>query len=101
MCFGDSQVEGGPILLVIKEKIYTMDEDAFHLKIEGITVVKCSSFLEIMTSLIAAIYCFNLVYPKCIEKTMKFIQNIILGLKDGGCVDKKIVSVVSAINRVK
>lgn len=79
-----------------------MDSDAFSLRVEGHTVFTCDTFLECVIGLIASIYCLNLVYPKELEKTLTFIQNVVLGLKDGDRnIDKRIVSVLTELNKEK
>ena len=43
----------------------------------------------------------NLAYPKGLEKTFTFVQNILLGLRDNAdanTIDKRIVNVLSLLN---
>ena len=89
------------VLLIVKDNILTTNTNAFELKVDGILIFSCDTFIELFTGFISAIYSFNLVYPKPIEKTLLFIQNVLLGLNDGGKIDKKIVSVITELNREK
>ena len=90
-----------PVLLVLKKEVTvsSFTENGFTLQVEGNVVVECDSFLELFMSLIGAIFCYNLVYPKQIRKTLAFIESIILGLKNEQGIDKKIISVVAAVKR--
>ncbi|XP_052076738.1 uncharacterized protein LOC127714725 [Mytilus californianus] len=99
--FSDSEETEEPFLLIIKDRILSMGNDLFELKVDGDVIFRCDTFLELITGLIASIYCFNLVYPKPIEKSLLFIQNCIMSLNDGGKVDKKILSVITELNREK
>ena len=101
LCFGDEVKVGESVLLVVKNNILTIDTDAFQFKVDGTLVFSCDTFVELFTGFISAIYSFNLVYPKPIEKTLLFVQNVLLGLNDGGKIDKKIVSVITELNREK
>ena len=79
-----------------------MDEKAFVLEIEKETIGSTDNFLSLFVMYIASIYCFNLVYPKKIEKSMLFIQKIILGLVDNETsVDRKLLNVLSELKSVK
>ncbi|CAC5420819.1 unnamed protein product [Mytilus coruscus] len=97
--FGDDTAEETQLELHVRQGVLTVDNKAFYLKLEGSILFECDTFLELICGLIATIYAFNLVYPKVWEKTLTFIQNVILGLKDGDNVDKRIVSVLTDINR--
>ena len=69
----------------------------FELKIDDISIFMCDSFLELFVGFLASIYCFNLAYPKPINKTLTFFQNVLLKLNDGK-LDKKNVAVVFELN---
>ena len=79
--------------------VSALTENGFTLQVDGNTVMECDSFLERFMALIGAIYCYNLVYPKQIKKTMVFIENMILGIKDEQGIDRKIISGVAAVKR--
>ncbi|CAC5424168.1 unnamed protein product [Mytilus coruscus] len=68
--FSDSEETEEPFLLIIKNRILSMGNDLFELKVDGDVIFRCDTFLELITGLIASIYCFNLVYPKPIEKSL-------------------------------
>ncbi|XP_071173906.1 sterile alpha motif domain-containing protein 3-like isoform X2 [Mytilus edulis] len=80
--------------------IMTMDTDAFSVFAEDTEVFKCDSFFEAYSGLLACIYVLNLAYPKDLEKSFLFVQNILLGLKDNeaNTIDKRIVNVLSMVN---
>ncbi|CAC5415762.1 unnamed protein product [Mytilus coruscus] len=65
--FSDSEETEEPFLLIIKDRILSMGNDLIELKVDGDVIFRCDTFLELITGLIASIYCFNLVYPKPIE----------------------------------
>lgn len=67
--FSDSEEIEEPFLLIIKDRILSIGNDLFELKVDGDVIFRCDTFLELITGLIASIYCFNLVYPKPIEKS--------------------------------
>lgn len=98
--FEEDDEEDIQLKLYARQSLLTMDDKAFCLKLEGTVLFECDTFLKLIAGLMATIYTFNLVYPKVWEKTLTFIQNVILGLKDGDRIDKKIVSVlICQINR--
>lgn len=97
--FEEDDEEDIQLKLYARQSLLTMDDKTFCLKLEGTVLFECDTFLELITGLMATIYTFNLVYPKVWEKTLTFIQNVILGLKDGDRIDKKNVSVLTDINR--
>jgi len=69
--------------------------------VEGVKLCECDTFFQAYTALVGSFYVFNLVYPKCWEKTLPFVQNIIVGLKDcQGQIswDKRILTVLTSIN---
>jgi len=90
-----------PIYILIKERLLSMEEDAFYVYVEGVKLCECSNFFEAYTVFLGAFYVFNLAYPKTWEKTLTFVQNVLLGIKDEqGQVqlDRRILSVLTAIN---
>ncbi|XP_048750341.2 uncharacterized protein LOC125662203 [Ostrea edulis] len=90
-----------PMGIKFKKNIMTMDTESFIVYAEGTEVFKCDSFFEAYTGLLACIYVMNLAYPKGLEKTLLFVQNILIGLKDNAeknSIDKRIVNVLSLIN---
>lgn len=97
---GDVTGEDIPkINMVVKSGILAIEKDAFCINLEGSCLLTCDTFMEMISGLIATIYTFNLVYPKVWEKTLTFIQNILLGLKDGERIDKRIVSTFLEIKK--
>lgn len=97
--FPGQDASDAPIALVVNDKLLTMDTGAFVLKIDGISIFACSSFIDLFIGFIGTIYCFNLAYPKALSKPLTFFQNVFLNLNDGGKMDKTIVSVVTELNR--
>lgn len=90
-----------PMGIKFKKNIMTMDTESFIVYAEGTEVFKCDSFFEAYTGLLACIYVMNLAYPKGLEKTLLFVQNILIGLKDNAeknSIDKRIVNVLLLIN---
>ena len=77
-----------------------VEEGAYSLIIEGEMVSELSNtFIDIFLVLIASIYIFNLAYPKGWEKSLPFIQNIIMNLKDGEDIDRRLISVLADLNK--
>lgn len=99
--FPHQDATSAPIALLVKDKLLTMDIQAFELQIDQKTIFKCDTFIELFTGFLAAVYCFNLAYPKEMTKTLTFFQNVFLNLNDEGRLDKKIVSVVTELNKEK
>lgn len=59
------------------------------------------NFYQILTTLLASIYVFNIVYPKNWLKTFTFIQNVLVGLKNQlgqVSLDKRILGVLASLN---
>ena len=75
-----------------------MDTDTFSVFAEEVEIFKCDSFFEAFSGLLACIYVLNLAYPKELEKSFLFVQNVLLGLKDECTIDKRLVNVLSRIN---
>ncbi|KAL5014749.1 hypothetical protein ScPMuIL_009019 [Solemya velum] len=93
--------EGKAISIYVKQKVLTMESDAFVVDVDGLKLCACDNFFEAFSALIASIYIFNLAYPKELTKSLTFIQNVIIGLKDSEVhinLDRKILNVVSLIN---
>ena len=89
-----------PTALIVCDKLLTMDSNSFELKIDSNTIFSCDTFIELITGFMTSVYCFNLaLYPKPVSKTLTFFQNVFLNLNDAGKIDKKIVSVVTDLNR--
>lgn len=76
-----------------------VEEGAYSLIIEGEMVSEADTFIDIFLALIASIYTFNLAYPKVWEKSLLFIQNIIMNLKDGEDIDRRLISVLADLNK--
>ncbi|KAL5010832.1 hypothetical protein ScPMuIL_013137 [Solemya velum] len=99
--FQEVESEGKAISIYVKQKVLTMESDAFVVNVDGLKLCACDNFFEAFSALIASIYIFNLAYPKELTKSLTFIQNVIIGLKDSeGHInfDRKIRNVVSLIN---
>lgn len=92
-----------PIYMSVSKKILTMDDDMFSLVLEGDVLLKTGSFLSVFNLMMAAVYTLNLAYPKSLEKTLLFIQTIVLGLKDTSeqILNKKLLSVLTELKRDK
>ena len=71
-----------PVYILIKDQLLSMEEKTFMVYVEGVKLCECDTFFQAYTALVGSFYVFNLVYPKCWEKTLPFVQNIIVGLKD-------------------
>ncbi|XP_071086230.1 sterile alpha motif domain-containing protein 3-like [Haliotis cracherodii] len=87
------------IQLIALDKISTTSSGAFQVHLEGHLVFVGDTFMQAVAGLMAAIYTFNLAYPKECEKTFLFIQKIVLRLADDEQVDKRIVSVLAQIQK--
>ncbi|XP_061192221.1 sterile alpha motif domain-containing protein 3-like isoform X2 [Saccostrea echinata] len=86
----------------INQNILSMDNEAFEILLENESVFKCENFFQAFCGLIATIYVFNIAYPKPVEKTFMFFQQVMIGLKDEGGhhnIDKRILGVLTNINR--
>lgn len=93
--------ENNAIQISVKDKILTMNEEAFGVKVDGCTIFECDNFFQAFCGCIASIYVFNLAYPKELTKYFTFVQNILIGLKDGEGkinLDKRILNVLAALN---
>lgn len=90
-----------PIYILIKDKLLSMGDEEFCVYVEGVKVKDCDNFFQYYVILVAAIYVFNLVYPKTWMKSLTFVQNVLIGLKDQqgqGTLDRRILSVLTALN---
>lgn len=90
-----------PLYILVKDKLLCMGEDDFTVHIEGAKVTGCENFFQCYTVLIAAIYVFNLAYPKKWVKTLTFVQNVLVGLKDQQGevnLDRRILGILSSLN---
>lgn len=90
-----------PLYILVKDKLLSMGEDNFSVHIEGLSVNGCENFFQCYTVLIAVIYVFNLAYPKKWVKTLTFVQNALVGLKDQQgevILDRRILGVLSSLN---
>lgn len=89
------------LYILVKEKLLSMGEDVFVVYIEGEKLTGCEIFYQILTTLLASIYVFNIAYPKNWLKTFTFIQNVLVGLKDQlgqVSLDKRILGVLASLN---
>lgn len=78
-----------------------MGEDVFVVYIEGEKLTGCEIFYQILTTLLASIYVFNIAYPQNWLKTFTFIQNVLVGLKNQlgqVSLDKRILGVLASLN---
>jgi len=57
-----------------KKDVLTVEESTFMLEIETEKIWECDNFLSLFITYIAAVYAFNLVYPKKNEKSMLFFK---------------------------
>lgn len=47
--FSDSEETEEPFLLIIKDRILSMGNDLFELKVDGDVIFRCDTFLELIT----------------------------------------------------
>ena len=90
-----------PISDQIKDKLLSMGEEQFTIHVEGMTITVCENFFQAYVTLIAGIYTFNLVYPPKLVKTLTFVQNVLVGLKDQQGqinLDRRIINVLASLN---
>ena len=73
-----------------KKDVLTVEESTFMLEIETEKIWECDNFLSLFITYIAAVYAFNLVYPKKWKKYAIF-QKVVMCLVDGdACLDRKL-----------
>ena len=65
--------------------------------VEGVVVGYAANFLEAIGIILSTYYVFNIAYPKEIEKSLTFLQKVLLG-KHEEC--KRIPAVLSLISRM-
>ena len=100
---GNSTEDNVDGIKLITDNILTVDKAAFNFNIERCELFSCETFFELFSGMVAAIYAFNLAYPKPWEKMLSFSQNILIGLKDSGDrYNKRILNVITLIhNKMK
>ena len=54
----------------------------FTLIADGMDIASSESFTGAMSMWVSAFYIFNLEYPHCLQKTLAFLQKIILQIQD-------------------
>ncbi|XP_050409161.1 uncharacterized protein LOC126824047 isoform X2 [Patella vulgata] len=66
------------------------DSDIFYLVVDGIIILKTSSFLSAFSSYFASFYIINIEYPESLSGLLEFFQRCIFGINpDNGQKSKK------------
>ena len=56
---------------------------------------KAQNLIKAVATLGAALYVFNMVYPKDLECTWQFLQKFLVGINDGTKTPKKVVRLIA------
>lgn len=70
--------------LVVNDKVLTMDTGAFALKIDGISIFVCSSFIDLFIGFYWNNLLFEFGLSQGVVKNFNIFQNVFLTLNDGG-----------------
>ncbi|KAJ8017809.1 Sterile alpha motif domain-containing protein 3 [Holothuria leucospilota] len=74
-------------------------KETYDVIVDGLSIASSSTLKLAVANYLAAYYCFNLAYPKCLRKTLQFFQKVVLNIQDNLPIDKTLVKVLDKLNK--
>ena len=76
-----------------------LESTEFTILAEGTPICSTNDFMTAVAYYFTTFFVFHLPYVESLEKTIEFVQRVVLGLNDGCTQCKPILTLVSRLNR--